>query len=449
MGSSAMIRHVQHLVNKISDVSASPILITGEIGTGKEIIARIIHNRSNHHVFPFISVKCSNIDEELLEAELFGCQEDNTGSDFCAGSGCLVKVNEGTVFLDEIGNLSSRMQMLILKAIKEKTIRPTGSTKDIPIQARIICGTTENLEQKMKHRIFNEELFYMLSRFSIYMPALRERREDIPILADYFVQKFSQLKTKKLSGISYDVMHALLQNTWTYNLYELENLIERILVLKNGGSIEVSDLPPKLRCLVTDDINHFYDKKNEDTHMSKNTAENIPLKYDLKETSIENHFSESIATKPDHRYSGGVHSRNMSLDKQNFHTDTMMTNGTQITSNSIFNELSNEIDNFIKKEIDLGAGIDFYRVVEEFENKLISEALRRTNHNKNRASQLLSMNRTTLVEKLKKRAFHTAAKDRANKTKKNQAFTIFDELGSENLAFNGIDFIEIIEEDNL
>lgn len=445
MGNSAMIRHVQHLVNKISDVQASPILITGELGTGKEVVAKIIHNRSPFHAFPFVTVKCANIDEALLETELFGCQEDPLSQGNMPTLGCLAQVKEGTVFLDEIGHLSLRMQMLILKAIKEKVILPKGGVKEIPIQARIICATAENLEQKMKHRMFHEELFYALSKFSIYMPALRERREDIPVLAEYFVQKYSQLRSKKLNGISYDVMHAFLQNTWTYNLYELESLIERILVLKNGGSIEVCDLPPKLRCLVTDDINHFYNRKTEE----KATEDSSIFRYDSRESPMDNSFSEPVLTRQETRYHSSS-PRTSVADKQIFRAESGISSSLPITSTSIFNEISNEIDHFIKKEIDLGAGIDFYRVVEEFENKLISEALRRTNHNKNRASQLLSMNRTTLVEKLKKRAVHTSAKDRSGKMKKSQAFTIFDELGNENLTTpTGMDFMEILEEDNL
>lgn len=409
MGSSAMIRHVQHLVTKLADGNTSSILIMGEMGTGKEMVAKIIHSRTLASAENFLTIKCENIDEHLFEMQLLSCR--------------------GSVYLDEIGKLSEPCQMLVLGAIHNGT--------------RIIAATCLNLEQLMRQQEFCEELFYKLSGSSLYLPSLRERKEDIPILAEHFLQTFNQLKFKKLTGISYDVMHAFLQHDWKYNLVELENLMERLVILKNRGMIEVCDLPPKLRCLVTDNINDFYDKQLESLSHSKNFDPEHSANYIVKSShkTKSNSFyqiQDLLCHKEEHL--SGEYMRT-SLSK-----NAGMSDAGKITPNSIFNEMSNEIDQFIKNEIDLGAGIDFYRVVEEFENKLISEALRRTNHNKNRASQLLSMNRTTLVEKLKKRAFHSTLKDGSSvKTKKNQSFTIFDELGGENPAIDGIDFIQIDE----
>lgn len=430
MGNSTMIRHVQHLVNKIADANASPVLIVGEPGTEKETLAKIIHNRICAAESPFIKVKCDKANEALLEIELFGSMQAAMSQ---MSAGAFINAKQGTVFLEEVGKLSLTMQIKILKAIKEKMISPSGADQQIPVQAHVILSSSENLEQKVKQSAFHEELYYALSRHYIYLPALRERREDIPVLAEYFIQRYSQRSGKKFSGVSYDVMHALLQSNWEYNLYELENLIERILVLKNGGVIEVADLPPKLRQFITDDINHFYEG-------AENTRKSAQVKkYDTQEDL----FEKTSAVERKEPYS--AISGRVNREKVDFQSAVNL----QLSSHSVFNEMTHEIENFIKKEIDLGSGIDFYRVVEEFENKLISEALRRTNHNKNRASQLLSMNRTTLVEKLKKRSFHSSSKDRINKTKKNQAFTIFDELGSEKPPFQGADFIEIVEEETL
>lgn len=447
IGTSAIIRHVQHLVFKTAE-NHSTVLLTGEQGTGKEVIAKIIHERSTRSTNPFIPARCHKPDEKTLEIELFGCE--HTGQ-----TGVFTQATGGTIYLDEVGHLTMRLQALLFRTLQDGVIRPLGAKTDIPIQVRLICSTSVDLELLVRKGTFREDLFYKLSSSSIYLPALRERREDVPVLADYFVQKYNQLKSKKIVGISHDAMNALLQNSWSANIQELENLIERIVVLKNTGSIEICDLPPRLRSLVTDNIDAFYDGKSEVSlphnmhmntsgvhfgqnntflQMTKNTHTTANLNLAQPNQAA---FNRSNTTMPSHNAATG----------QDYHHAQQSNTLNPAPRGSIYEELPSEIDQFIKKEIDLGAGIDFYRVVEEFENRLISEALRRTNHNKNRAAQLLSMNRTTLVEKLKKRASSSSIKSETGKVKRNSAFTIFDGLGSENQDFNGIDFINMTTED--
>ena len=484
IGSSAIIRHVQHLVFKIAE-GGSTVLITGEPGTGKEIIAKMIHDRSPRNSLPFIPVKCINISEETLEAELFGL-DSNQGK----RNGVFLQAESGTVFLDEISQLTPKIQHALLKVLHENVVTPVGSATGTPLLARIICSSSFDLEQLVRRGQFREDLFYKLSASSIYLPPLRERREDISILAEFFVQKYNQLKSKKISGISHDAMNAMLQNVWKNNLQELENLIERIVVLKNTGSIEICDLPPKLRSLVTDNIDTFYDKQaemssqqnypqtaqgqtqnrnqqmnsnqninnnhhsnqnmnhNQNNNLNHNQNQNYNYNYNQYQNSpgSMNQNQGLSHSQPSHFQRNSVPNSMNSMYAQNYQQSSQTS---QLNRLSLVDDIPSEIDQFIKKEIDLGAGIDFYRVVEEFENRLISEALRRTNHNKNRAAQLLSMNRTTLVEKLKKRASNSSIKSEGGKVKRNSAFTIFDGLGTETNDFEGIDFLNVSGDDTI
>jgi len=226
MGSSAIIRHVQHLVYKVAETN-SAVLITGEPGTGKDAIAKIIHERSPRNKGNLIPVKCGTASEESLELDLFGYEVGYFQGNTQARSGYFVEAEGGTLYIDEIGKLSTKLQLILLKTMNDGVIKSFGAKTEIPINVRIICSTSIDLEQLVKRGVFLEDLFYKLSTSSIYLPPIRERREDIPILAEYFVQKFNQLKSKKILGISHDAMNALLQNTWTHNCQELENLIER------------------------------------------------------------------------------------------------------------------------------------------------------------------------------------------------------------------------------
>ncbi|KAB8032006.1 sigma 54-interacting transcriptional regulator [Fluviispira multicolorata] len=480
MGSSAIIRHVQHLVYKVAE-SNSAILITGEPGTGKDAIAKIIHERSQRNKFPFVPIKCSAGNEELLEIELFGYESGYVPQSPQAREGHFRQAEGGTLYLDEVSKLSDKLQLALYRAISDGIIRSLGGKADIPINIRIICSTSVDLEQLVRRGLFREELFYKLSATSIYLPPIRERREDIPILAEFFVQKFNQIKAKKIIGISHDAMNALLQNTWANNIQELENLIERIVVLKNSGSIEISDLPPRLRNFVTDNIDAFYDRTQQPIMNQNNimqttgnlyhspTQSNIsqyaklgsqnsqvpPYSQSQRENAIlnghNNHFNRNNqANSPANNNYTQASQPQQNYNQTYSQAQNNLQNSNQsISRNSMFDDIPSEIDQFIKKEIDLGSGIDFYRVVEEFENRLISEALRRTNHNKNRAAQLLSMNRTTLVEKLKKRATTSPIKSETGRVKRNSAFTIFDGLGNDNPDFDTIDFVNLATEEGV
>jgi DNA-binding NtrC family response regulator len=444
LGSSTVIRHVQHLIMKVAETEA-PVLITGEPGTGKEMVARAIHEKSARASGPFIPVKCGTIADDLLEAELFGHEKGAFPGANQARDGRLLIAEGGTIFIEEVSKLSTRMQTALMRFLTDGTFTPVGSQNLKTARVRIICSTSVNIDLAVRERSFREDLYYRLAGCAVYIPPLRERREDIAPLVEHFVQRFNQTKGKAIFGVASDAMNALLQHTWPHNLRELENLIERIVVLKNAGSIEVNDLPPRLRNLVTDNIDTFFERTQAmmggkaPTSSSGNSSQAVsrpsnPSLFQQQNNHYRNSLHQAAPVTPTLGY--GPQNRNPSSYNPMYNPP----NGYGPNIPAQFDD-NTEIEQFIKKEIDLGSGIDFYRVVEEFENRLIAEALRRTNHNKNRAAQLLSMNRTTLVEKLKKRATSNHVKVEPGRVKRNPAFTIFDGLGSDSPEFDSIEFI--------
>lgn len=439
IGSSTVIRHVQHLLWKVAE-NDSPVLLTGEPGTGKESLARAIHEKSPRASGPFVPVKCGSMTDENLQVELLG---EATPKGFRPGR--LDVASGGTLFLDDIVKLSTALQARIVALLQEGTYIPVGANQAEKANVRIICSTGIQIDQAVREGKFREDLYYRLAGCAIYVPPLRERREDIAQLTEHFIKHLSKEKGKRILGITPDAMSAMLQHSWDHNIKELENLIERIVVLKQSGMIEISDLPPRLRRLVTDDIDNFY--KNSPAARGE-----APANPNRDMVGGQKPPQRGSAPSPGHippplNHSAGSRN-NVAGYPQPFNAPggrKPQQSGTNGYMNqhipSPFEE-SSEIDQFIRKDIDLAGGIDFYRVVEEFENRLIAEALRRTNHNKNRAAQLLSMNRTTLVEKLKKRAASSTVKMETGRVKRNPAFTIFDGLGNEAREFESFDFIK-------
>jgi DNA-binding NtrC family response regulator len=456
IGTSTVIRHVQHLVVKVAE-SDAPVLITGETGTGKEFLARTIHEKSSRGTGAFVHFKCAAAATDALDTELFGSAlNGNMGG----REGAMQKTGNGTLFIDEVTKLNAKVQALLLKVIQDGCFE-TANGETIRVQARIICATTANIDQCVRDRSFREDLYYRLAGCAVYVPPLRERREDIAPLVEHFIQKYNSAKGKNIFGVSPDAMQALLQHSWNHNIREMENLMERIVVLKTTGSIEVCDLPPRLRQLVTDNIDSFYETqqpRNPSQPQAKSgTRDNNPQSSNrpaqhMHAGSQANNTSQTLRS---HNGSAPLSNTLNAMGTVNYNVNRMpqahFNSSFPQGGGGNFNTLgqsvstgfedSNEIEQFIKKEIDLGGGIDFYRVVEEFENRLIAEALRRTNHNKNRAAQLLSMNRTTLVEKLKKRAASSSVKVETGRVKRNPAFAIYDGLGSERRDFEGLDYV--------
>lgn len=319
IGESDGIKQCLSLVERVAD-SDSTVLITGESGTGKELIARAIHYNSNRAKGPFVAINCGAIPSELLESELFGHMKGAFTGAISNRVGRFEMADEGTLFLDEIGDLDPSLQVKILRALQERVFEPVGSTKSVQFNVRVITATNVDLDKAVKDGRFREDLYYRLNVIPIQIPALRERKTDIPLLLNHFMTQFNRNKSKTLTGFSSDSMKCLIGYSWPGNIRELENLIERLSILKGSGSIEVNDLPAKYRSAVAN-------------------------------------FAE--------------------------------TGAVEIPEN----------------------GLDFNTAVDQFENALILKALEKTGWNKNQAAQLLRLNRTTLVEKMKKKGLKSVGAD--------------------------------------
>jgi DNA-binding NtrC family response regulator len=309
VGNSDPMTRVFDLIRKVAD-SDSNVLILGESGTGKELIAHAIHYNSPRREGPLIPVNCAAIPEELLESELFGHERGAFTHAVRTRIGRFEQANGGTIFLDEISEMSPGLQVKILRVLQDHSFERIGGVKTIRVDIRVTAATNRNLEELVSQNKFREDLFYRLNVIPIRIPPLRERGADIPLLLQHFLQLFSRTKKKPLKRLSPAVQGLLQHYSWPGNVRELENLVERLVILVEGEVIEVSDLPEKLQRLIP-----APQEKSED-------------------------FPER--------------------------------------------------------------GIHFNDAVQSFERNLILQALRQSNWVKSQAAQLLHLNRTTLLEKMKK-----------------------------------------------
>ena len=312
IGDSPAMMNVFRSVEKVS-ATDSTVLITGESGTGKELIARAIHYNSDRYAKPLVIINCGAIPGELLESELFGHEKGAFTGAYRTRIGRFEMADGGTIFLDEIGDMSPDLQVKLLRVLQEQNFERVGSTKSINVDVRIIAATNKNLLNSIEEGKFREDLFYRLNVIPIHVPPLRERKSDISLLKDYFLKRMGGRRRqdrKRMKSFSDEALDLILKYDWPGNIRELENLIERLSVLVEEDVIQPSDLPEKIR--------------------------------------------GNISREP---------------------------NVTQIPFDS---------------------GIGFNEAVEQYQKDLILQALDQTNWVKAKAADLLKMNRTTLVEKIKK-----------------------------------------------
>ena len=241
IGQSASMQKVEESVRQ-GAASDSSVLISGEAGTGKELVARVIHSQGNRRDKPFIVVDCGGLAEELFESELFGCVRSSSAGAAETKYGRLEVANGGTVFLDEVADISMNTQGKLLRVLQEKQFTRVGGPQVIRVDVRIIAATSRNLPKCIEQQTFREDLFYDLSVVPIVLPPLRERKEDIPLLASYFLAKYNKEREKSATGIADSAMKLLREYDWPGNVRELENVVERAVVLAKGGSIELDDL---------------------------------------------------------------------------------------------------------------------------------------------------------------------------------------------------------------
>ena len=246
IGDSEAIQEVFQMIEKVAD-SDSTILIRGDSGTGKELIARAIHFNSYRRERPLIPVNCGAIPEDLLESELFGHVKGAFTGATTTRIGRFELAHNGTIFLDEIGDMSPSLQVKVLRVLQEQEFERVGGTNTIRVNVRVIAATNQNLEDAVVERTFREDLYYRLNVIPIFVPPLRERKSDIPLLAHHFIERFNREKKKKVDHISSEIMDYFLHYDWPGNVRELENTIERLVILKGRGSIVPKDLPDKIR----------------------------------------------------------------------------------------------------------------------------------------------------------------------------------------------------------
>jgi two-component system response regulator PilR (NtrC family) len=221
----------------------STILLTGESGTGKEMIARAIHEASPRKHFPFVSINCGAFPETLLESELFGYQKGAFTGAAANKRGLFEVAHRGTLFLDEVAETTPAMQVKLLRALQGKRIRRLGGTEEITVDTRIIAATNKNLEERIREGSFREDLYYRIAVIPIHLPPLRDRREDIPALANYFLKRFNQKMSKSIQGVSPRAMERLIMGEWKGNVRELENVIERAVALETTELVQAERLP--------------------------------------------------------------------------------------------------------------------------------------------------------------------------------------------------------------
>jgi len=309
IGTSDAIKVIYGLIEKVADTD-STVLISGGSGTGKELIARAIHYNSSRGDKPMVVINCGAIPEELLESELFGHEKGSFTGAYKSRTGRFEMANGGSIFLDEIGEMSPALQVKLLRILQEQRFEKVGGTKTIHTDVRIIAATNKNLTVAINKGRFREDLYYRLNVIPIKVPALKKRKSDIPLLIDFFLKRSQKGKTKKIRGFSPQAMDAMLDYEWPGNVRELENAIKRLTVLCDSEIVNLDDLPE---------------------HIEQNSRSIDPAEEDVLEDGL-------------------------TLDE----------------------------------------------TVKDYEKRLILEALEKSNWVRTKAAKLLHINRTTLVEKIKK-----------------------------------------------
>lgn len=263
IGVSLQMQKVLELVEKVADTNVT-VLVRGESGVGKELVARAIHYNSSRRARPLVVVNCGAIPEELLESELFGHEKGAFTGAIKTRYGRFELADGGTVFLDEIGDMSLNLQVKLLRVLQEKTFERIGASKTISVDIRVIAATHRNLEDLVRDNKFREDLYYRLNVIPIHIPPLRERRQDIPLLLNHFLERSNKINSASIEGLTERSLEILTGYDYPGNVRELQNIVERLVVLQKTGYVDVEDLPEKLHATKTPaagepDIDKGYD----------------------------------------------------------------------------------------------------------------------------------------------------------------------------------------------
>ena len=243
IGVSRKMTELMKFVDKVAASEASTILIQGESGTGKDLVAKAIHYKSSRREKPFVAINCSAIPETLMEAELFGHERGAFTDAKAMKKGLFEVADGGTLFLDEIGELSPLLQAKLLRVLEDQLIRRVGGVRDIQVDVRVIAASNRDLERAVREGHFRQDLYYRLAIISIFLPSLRERKEDIPPLVDFFIGHYNRKFRKSVQGLTDDTRRLVLEYNWPGNVRELKNALERAMILAEDATLEADDLP--------------------------------------------------------------------------------------------------------------------------------------------------------------------------------------------------------------
>jgi len=385
------------------------VLILGESGTGKELIARAVHNASNRTKKDFVPVNCGAIPETLIESELFGHAKGAFSGATTSREGRFAAADNGTLFLDEIGEMSLAVQVKFLRVLQEGEYVPVGETRPRSCDVRIIAATNKDLERMSGDGTFREDLFYRLNLIPIHLPPLRERGSDVPLLANRFLEVFRERRGAKVTGFTPQALSLLERHSWPGNVRELENTIERMTLLHQGsGILDVADLPTKIRQLAGDGPIDVPRSSASDANLALGASgvhPAVPEARVLPDADAER--TERAAVVALERQAS-TPPPSTQVPAVAVEPGTRLAVDGSVTPGDEGAPSASSPEEFVLPE----DGIDLRKAVEAFETNLIEQALERTGGNKNQASRLLGMNRTTLVEKLRKRRL---ARERAEK----------------------------------
>jgi DNA-binding NtrC family response regulator len=335
IGASKPMQQLFEMISKVAEDDLATILIRGESGTGKEMVAKAIHAQSDRKNKNFVPVNCAAIPDDLLESELFGYTKGAFTGANTNKPGRIQYADQGTLFLDEIGDMKSSLQAKLLRVIQEKEFEPVGAFKSIPVNTRILAATHCDLETLVKEGTFREDLYYRLSVIPLNIPSLKERKQDIPLLIETFLDKYAKNRGRDPFTFSPKAYAAIACYNWKGNVRELENLIQHMSVLYSGKQVHLGDLPDKIN--------------------------SVEIPDDFSDTLFRMEAAESNQTETDQV----IQSQDISWED---------------------------------------GQIDFNELINDFETQLIIQALKQTDGNKKEAAKLLNLKRTTLLEKIKKKA---------------------------------------------
>lgn len=343
IGETLIMQKLFELIRKVSEDDFATVLVRGESGTGKELVAKAIHNHSSRKNHNFVPVNCAAIPDDLLESELFGYTKGAFTGAATNKTGRIQYADGGTLFLDEIGDMKPTLQAKLLRVLQEKEFEPVGGLKATPVDIRVVAATHCDLEQLVSEGAFREDLYYRLSVIPLQIPPLKDRKADIPILLESFLETHATQRNREKFTIPTNVFAALLSYQWNGNVRELENLVQQLAILCGGKEIQLDDLPER----ITDDFDPLdIDQQEIDKIL---TSSEEPLKTVDSATAEQS----SSPLPSDHDWKEGQ--------------------------------------------------VDFKELINDYESQLIVQAMKMSNGNKKEAANLLNLKRTTLLEKIKKK----------------------------------------------